>query len=103
MSKKTIWVKKEVFVCDQCGEESDYNSLKVCDDCGREICPKCSIYYTFHFTRWEGGRGTGSPYYISGMHQEGMQSTKCLECANRFEPALVKLGFKSFTFNIQAV
>ena len=94
MGKETRQLSKEVWVCDLCGKESDYDSTVSCSSCGREICSKCQN--TYFFTAERHTPVEGGFYVYCKTRREGMKAVYCLVCARRLEGELSNLGFKEF-------
>ena len=103
MGKTTRTFSKEVWACDLCGAEMDYAGLWLCYRCAKEICLSCQVTYEFTLMRWKHFGGHSYNILPDNLHKEGEKMCCCDACAKQLEGELVKLGFRSFSYDVKAV
>lgn len=97
MGQETRVIEKSVWVCDLCGEESDYKNVIKCSSCGGEVCPNCRKMYHFRLERHTPSKGGGMHIISIDTHNEGLSATYCSKCSSLLEGKLMELGFKQFS------
>lgn len=103
MGKITRTKTEEVWVCDHCGKEMNYQPLQCCM-CKKDLCSNCAKYFTheivprnikpfsFGHIPWQSEQYSGKIAYY------------CIDHAEEMERQLIAMGFKNFTHNpVQAV